>query len=63
MASAADSPDVRFIDAFVEVTSISSPPAAPPFKMLIPPAVVVIWRASSAVPVEDRIREASAAPA
>ena len=43
--------------------SISSPPAAPPFVMLIPPEVVVIWRASSAVPVEDRIREASAAPA
>ena len=43
--------------------SISSPAALPVAEMSIPPAVVVICKASAPVPVEDRIKLESVAPA
>ena len=50
------SDNYKLIDAFVETTSMSSPAAAPPLVMSIPPAVVIIWNASAAVPSDERTR-------
>ena len=43
--------------------SISSPAAFPVADISIPPAVVVICKASAPVPVEDKIKLESVAPA